>query len=31
MTERLENIGTAPILPSYWAICHPDVASTSRA
>lgn len=20
------NIGTVPILPSYWAICHPDVA-----
>lgn len=26
MTTGSENIGTAPILPSYWAICHPDVA-----
>ena len=21
-----ENIGTSPILPGYWGICHPDVA-----
>lgn len=26
MTNGSQNIGTAPILPSYWAICHPDVA-----
>ncbi len=26
MTSGSQNIGTAPILPSYWAICHPDVA-----
>lgn len=26
MTTGSENIGTAPILPAYWAICHPDVA-----
>lgn len=26
MTTGSTNIGTAPILPSYWAICHPDVA-----
>lgn len=26
MTPGSENIGTAPILSSYWAICHPDVA-----
>lgn len=26
MTTGSQNIGTAPILPSYWAICHPDVA-----
>lgn len=26
MTTGSENIGTAPILPSYWGICHPDVA-----
>jgi N4-gp56 family major capsid protein len=26
MTMGSENIGTAPILPSYWGICHPDVA-----
>lgn len=26
MTNGSTNIGTAPILPSYWAICHPDVA-----
>jgi len=26
MTTGTENIGTAPILPAYWAICHPDVA-----
>lgn len=26
MTNGSTNIGTAPILPAYWAICHPDVA-----
>jgi N4-gp56 family major capsid protein len=26
MTTGSQNIGTAPILRSYWAICHPDVA-----
>lgn len=26
MTTGSTNIGTAPILRSYWAICHPDVA-----
>lgn len=26
MTTGSTNIATAPILPSYWAICHPDVA-----
>ena len=26
MTTGSTNIGTAPILPSYWALCHPDVA-----
>lgn len=26
MTTGSENIGTGPVLPSYWAICHPDVA-----
>lgn len=26
MTTGSTNVGTAPILPSYWAICHPDVA-----
>lgn len=26
MTTGSQNVGTAPILPSYWAICHPDVA-----
>lgn len=26
MTSGSENIGTAPILSSYWAICHPHVA-----
>lgn len=26
MTTGSQNIGTAPILPGYWAICHPDVA-----
>jgi len=26
MTVGSTNIGTAPILPSYWALCHPDVA-----
>jgi N4-gp56 family major capsid protein len=28
MTSGSTNVGTAPILPSYWAICHPDVAHT---
>lgn len=27
MTTGSTNIGTAPVLPSFWAICHPDVAS----
>jgi len=27
MTAGSTNIGTVPILPSYWALCHPDVAS----
>lgn len=26
MTTGTQNIGTAPILPSYWAVMHPDVA-----
>lgn len=26
MTSGSNNIGTAPILPAYWAFCHPDVA-----
>jgi N4-gp56 family major capsid protein len=26
MTTGSQNIGTAPILPSFWAITHPDVA-----
>lgn len=26
MTSGSQNIGSAPILSSYWAICHPDVA-----
>lgn len=26
MTSGSSNVGTAPILSSYWAICHPDVA-----
>lgn len=26
MTNGSENVGTSPILPSYYAICHPDVA-----
>lgn len=26
MTSGSENVGTAPILSSYWAICHPHVA-----
>lgn len=26
MTTGSQNIATAPILPSYWALCHPDVA-----
>jgi N4-gp56 family major capsid protein len=25
-TNGSTNIGSAPILPSYWGICHPDVA-----
>jgi N4-gp56 family major capsid protein len=28
MTTGSSNIGTAPILPSFWGICHPDVAVT---
>lgn len=27
MTTGSLNIATAPILPSYWALCHPDVAN----
>jgi N4-gp56 family major capsid protein len=26
MTAGSQNVGTTPILPSYWAICHPHVA-----
>ncbi len=26
MTTGSTNIGSAPILPSYWGLCHPDVA-----
>lgn len=26
MTTGSVNVGTAPIMPSYWGICHPDVA-----
>lgn len=26
MTPGSTNIGTVPILPSYWGFCHPDVA-----
>ena len=26
MTTGSVEVGTAPILPAYWAICHPDVA-----
>lgn len=26
MTNGSTNIGTAPILPAYWALCHPDTA-----
>jgi N4-gp56 family major capsid protein len=26
LTTGSGNIGTAPFLPSFWAICHPDVA-----
>lgn len=26
MTNGSQNIGTAPILPSFWGICHPDVS-----
>lgn len=31
MTSGSTNIGTVPILPSYWAICHPDVAADIAA
>lgn len=27
MTTGSQNIGTSPILPAYWAICHPHVAA----
>lgn len=27
MTSGSTNIGTVPILPAYWAICHPHVAA----
>jgi len=26
MTTGSQNIGTVPILPAYWGLCHPDVA-----
>lgn len=26
MSSGSGNVGTVPILPAYWAICHPDVA-----
>lgn len=26
MTTGSQNIGTQPILPAYWGLCHPDVA-----
>lgn len=26
MTMGSQNLGTGPVLPAYWAICHPDVA-----
>lgn len=26
MTTGSRNIGTVPILPAYWGLCHPDVA-----
>lgn len=26
MATGSENIGTVPLLPAYWGICHPDVA-----
>lgn len=26
MTNGSTNVGTSPILPAYWAFCHPDVA-----
>lgn len=26
MTTGSQNIGTAPILPGYWGLCHPDAA-----
>ena len=26
MTTGNTSIGTSPVLPSYWALCHPDVA-----
>ena len=28
MSNGSTNIGTVPILPAYWGICHPDVAHT---
>lgn len=31
MTNGSQNIGTSAILPSFWAICHPDVASDVAA
>jgi N4-gp56 family major capsid protein len=31
MTTGSQNTGTAPILRSYWAICHPDVAHGARS
>lgn len=31
MTNGLTNIGTAPILPAFWAICHPDTANDVAA
>lgn len=26
MTTGTQNVGTVPVLPAYWGICHPDVA-----
>lgn len=26
MTTGSQNVGTVPILPAYWGLCHPDVA-----